>query len=110
MARTITEDREGRGEMWTMRRRAMKADENEIHLLNYFETKPSTKQTTIFKISDVLDVGRDELTKEVRGQRRSLGMWLYLRMKNGPAEIKGFNISIHTATVPYRYLATRTES
>ena len=50
-----------------------------------------------------------ELTKEVRGKRRSLGMWLYLRLKHGPAKIEGFNISIHTATAPYRYLATRTE-
>jgi len=84
-------------------------DSNEAHLLKYLKTKPAKKRTFVFKSSDVFDVGRDELTKEVRGKRRSLGMWLYVRLKNGPAKIKGFDISIHTATIPYKYLATRTE-
>lgn len=84
-------------------------DQNEAHLLNYFKTKTPTKRTIVFKISDVFDVGRMELTKEVLGKRRSMGMWLYLRQKHGLAKIKGFDISIHTAIVPYRYLATRTE-
>ena len=85
-------------------------DTNEAHLLKFFKTKTPTKRTIVFKISDVFDVGRDELTKKVLGKRRSLGMWLYLRMKYGPAKIPGFDISIHTAIIPYRYLATRTES
>lgn len=88
----------------------MSMDQNEANLLKFFKTKTPSKQTIIFKISDVIfDIGAHELTKEVLGKRRSLGMWLYLRMKIGPAKIKGFDISIHTATVPYRYLATRTE-
>jgi hypothetical protein len=97
--------------MRTVWRSAMsEADKNEAHLLDFFDTKTPSKQTIIFKISDVIfDIGSHELTKEVLGKRRSLGMWLYLRMKVGPAKIPGFDISIHTATIPYRYLATRTE-
>ena len=50
------------------------------------------------------------MTKKISSQRRVLGKWLYDRMKNHPAHVKGFDISIHTATIPYRYVATRTEA
>ena len=86
------------------------ADHNEDHLMKYFMTKTPTKRTIIFKISDVFDVGRDELTKEVRGKRRSMGMWLYLRLKGGQTQIRGFDISIQNSTIPYRYRAVRGEN
>lgn len=82
-------------------------DPNEAHLLEFFKTKTPTKRTIVFKMSDVFDVGRAELTKGVRSKRRSMGMWLYLRLKRGPVQIRGFDITIYNETIPYRYLATR---
>lgn len=78
-------------------------------LVKFFETKPTHKQTFIFKVRDVypppMGKGHYIDTESVR-KRKSLGVWLYRNMKP-IATIPGFNISLYMAVIPYRYLATR---
>lgn len=84
--------------------------EIEQHLLDHFNSKPPAKKTCIFKTSDIYIASQGRpMSKKISSQRRILGKWLYDRMKTHPAHVKGFDISIHTATTPYRYIAIRTE-
>lgn len=79
----------------------------EAALVEFFKTKPKHKKTTVFMTSDLYLTPRTGLTTEIKGARRRLAKWIFDRTEEGPTEIKGYKIRVHTATVPFRYEATR---
>lgn len=82
-------------------------DKVKADLLTFFESKPPHKQTVTFNTSDIHPSSKRNLNTEIKGKRRKLSKWLYDNMEKGPATVEGYEITVHTATVPYRYIARK---
>jgi len=78
-------------------------------LLNFFETKPEKKRTTIFATTDLYLTPRRGLTSEIKSKRRILSKWLIDSMQHGPAKVGKYKITIYRKIVPYKYIATKQE-
>lgn len=77
------------------------------HILDYLRTKPQHKKTIIFSTHDIFISDHKSLTRETKAKRRSLGTWLFWRMKSGSMILGEYVITVAVARSPFKYQAER---